>query len=166
MHSRHLNIGRRDVSGIDLAMTAELPSTPLGNLKFALNAAHIRDFSDRLDPSAPIHNQAGTFTDDASDGNGSLPRWKGNFGVHWIRQQWEEVVPLLDHQRTIDDWRLHNLQLNYYVSRSMNTRFTVGVNNLFDERPPFSAAAFNDSFDGRTYDLAGRFLYARVNAQF
>ncbi|MCZ6868360.1 MAG: TonB-dependent receptor [Gammaproteobacteria bacterium] len=178
VHSRQLNIGRRDVSGIDLAVSAELPPTPLGNLKFALNAAHIREFSDRLDPTAPIRNQAGTFTDEASDGNGSLPHWKGNVGLHWTRQQWEanytlhyigelkEIVPSSQRKRTIDDWRLHNLQVNYYTSQSMASRVTLGVNNLFDEQPPFSAAAFNDSFDGRTYDLAGRFLYARVTAKF
>ena len=178
VHSTQLNIGRREVSGIDLALKVELPPTPIGSFELAVNVAHIREFSDRLDPTATTRNHAGTFTDDASEGNGALPRWKGNVGVHWTREQWEasytmhyvsqlkEIVPSEQRRRTIDAWRIHNLQLNYYVNASMATRVTAGVINLLDAPPPFSAAAFNDSFDGRTYDLIGRFLYARVSKQF
>ena len=39
----------------------------------------------------------------------------------------------------------------------------MGVNNLFDEAPPFSAAAFNDSYDGRTYDITGRYYFLKLD---
>ena len=176
--SRALNIGRRNVSGLDLAAKWQTPDIGLGNIEIAANGAYIQRFTDRLTPDTPSIDHAGTFSDEASSGNGALPHWKADAGVLWLRGDWEvryniffvshltEVVPFIETKRTIKPWYSHSAQVSYGGSLPYDARVTIGVTNLFDRAPPFSAAAFNDSFDGRTYDLAGRYWYLRLNAQF
>ena len=40
--------------------------------------------------------------------------------------------------------------------------FMVGVDNLFEEDPPFCASCDLNSFDGTIYPIPGRFWYARA----
>ena len=40
--------------------------------------------------------------------------------------------------------------------------FTLGVNNLFDEKPPICFSCDLNSLDGTLYPIAGQFWYARV----
>ena len=169
-----LNIGSRDVNGLDVRVVYDVESTRLGGIELAFNATHIRSFRDRLDPASPARDQAGTFTDEASSGNGALPDWKANVGMTWHRRGWQlaytvhyvsdltELIPTTDMTRTIDSWRVHNVQLSYLGPLTRWTRISVGANNLFDAVPPYSAAAFNDSYDARTYDITGRYLYAQL----
>ena len=41
-----------------------------------------------------------------------------------------------------------------------NTTVTLGMNNVFDEAPPFVAAAVENGFDEQTANIKGRFWYA------
>jgi iron complex outermembrane receptor protein len=40
--------------------------------------------------------------------------------------------------------------------------FTLGINNLFDEKPPICFSCDLNSLDGTLYPIAGQFWYARV----
>ena len=46
----------------------------------------------------------------------------------------------------------------------INSRFTLGANNLLARNPPVSYSAHNLSFDPTTYDIPGRMFYARITA--
>ncbi len=173
--SSSLNLGKRDVGGLDFTLEYQLPETPVGFLEITLNATHIAHFKEQLDPESNTIDKAGTFSDEASAGSGALPDWKANLGLHWRNQHTQfsysihyvsdlkETIPILDTQRTISSWDVHNLQLSYLGEWSLWTRISLGINNLFDKAPPFSAAAFNDSYDSRTYDITGRYLYLQLN---
>jgi len=169
------NIGRREVNGFDLTASMIKDFEGLGRLTFALNATHIAKFEDKFDPETPSVDKAGTFSDEASGGLGGLPDWKLNAAISWQRENWQghyniyhvseltEVVPLLERKRTIDSWTTHNTNMSYLGPKSRWIRVTLGVNNLFNQSPPFSAAAFNDSYDGRTYDITGRYYFLKFN---
>ncbi|MBX3737715.1 MAG: TonB-dependent receptor [Candidatus Didemnitutus sp.] len=43
---------------------------------------------------------------------------------------------------------------------------TLGATNVFDKLAPFAAGAFNDSFDTRTHNNIGRFVYLQLRKQF
>lgn len=171
--ARPLNIGRRDVSGWDFTLRGGWPLQG-GQLQVALNAATIARYRDKLDPSAPGEDQAGTFSDEASSGNGALPHWKSTASVHWTNDRWRlawdayyvgplrERIPGTDRRRRIDAWLSQDLQLSHAFPGVDDLEVGVGVENLFDEAPPFAASAFNDGFDGRTYALAGRYFFVRL----
>lgn len=169
------NIGRREVSGYDFAASLVRDFDDVGKLTVALSATHILRFEDQFDPASPSTNKAGTFTDEAAGGLGALPDWKMNTGISWQQTHWQghyniyhvssvtEEVPLLESKRSISSWTKHNFNMSYLGPASQWFRLTLGVNNLFDEAPPFSAAAFNDSYDARTYDITGRYYFLKID---
>ncbi|WP_233998849.1 TonB-dependent receptor [Microbulbifer pacificus] len=166
-----LNIGAREVRGIDASMRYQYQSRELGLIRWSMNSSHMSSYLNQLAPGSPIENLSGTFADAASGGAGSLPEWKANTGIYWQRGRWEggytihyvselkESFTLNDQAvtRSIDSWSTHDLQLAYGVPSGF--RFAVGIDNLLDQAPPFAASAFNDNFDARTYDLSGRYWY-------
>ncbi|NOX52155.1 MAG: TonB-dependent receptor, partial [Gammaproteobacteria bacterium] len=75
-------------------------------------------------------------------------------------------ILLLETDRTIDSWSSHNANLSYLGPKTQWFRLTFGINNLLDDTPPFSAAAFNDSYDARTYEITGRYFFLKVDKSF
>jgi iron complex outermembrane receptor protein len=171
----NLNAGDRDVRGIDLALNYQLPGRTWGQLSFSSSATYLDRYRAQLDASAPIVDFAGTFVDDASEGLGGIPQWKGQVGVQWARQRWRgsyelnyvsgmrEQIPGTDRRRTIESWAAHDLQLSYMFDVASGLRWSVGVDNLLDADAPFAASAFNDNIDGRTHELKGRLWYTRLS---
>ena len=169
-----LNIGAREVRGLDMALRYEHISERLGQLRWSLNASHMQRYLNQAAPGSPIEDLAGTFVDPASGGAGSLPELKANTGIYWHKGRWEggytihfvsalEETFTLDESRVtreIDSWSSHDLQLAYAIPAGL--RFAIGIDNLLDQSPPFAATAFNDNFDGRTYDLSGRYWYTTL----
>lgn len=172
------NIGSREVKGLDIGARVEAENERWGKLTVALNATHIHSFKDKFDPESPTVDKAGTFSDEASQGLGSLPDWKvslaaslqhknwqAHYSIYWISSL-EEKIPLSSEFRTIADWTTHSVNVSYFGPATYWIRTTLGVQNLFDATPPFSAAAFNDSYDGRTYDITGRYFYVKLDKAF
>ena len=58
----------------------------------------------------------------------------------------------------------HDLQVSYNLDGGSSVSF--GVDNVGDRQPPASAANNPINFDIYTYDVRGRYLYARMNARF
>ncbi|CAM5583556.1 TonB-dependent receptor OS=Rhodanobacter lindaniclasticus OX=75310 GN=B1991_18365 PE=3 SV=1 [Rhodanobacter lindaniclasticus] len=61
----------------------------------------------------------------------------------------------------------HDVTLGYDIE-PFNTHVDVGVNNLFDKQPPFLYAnnTLNANTDPSTFDLMGRYFFARVTVKF
>ncbi|MCP5179508.1 MAG: TonB-dependent receptor [Pseudomonadales bacterium] len=169
-----LNIGHRRVQGVDISGSIAFPVADRGHFEIALQATHLAHFKDQVAPDQPTLEQAGTFRDAAASGNGALPKWKTNLALRWRRNYWraqydifvvstlKEIVPIRETRREMELWAIHNLQFSYLGPTTGWVRISMGFNNLFNEPPPFSAAAFNDSYDSRTYDITGRFGYLRL----
>jgi iron complex outermembrane receptor protein len=173
--SAPINIGFRDVRGLDVGGSVKWSLETKGQVEVAVQATRIGRFSDRLTPDSLAEDKAGTFTDSAAGGLGALPRWKSSVALRWQKKFWQaqfdtflvssirETMPITSRQRTLEPWIIHNAQLSFQGPVTQWFRVTVGVNNLLDEPPPWSSAAFNDSYDSRTYDITGRYLYLRLD---
>jgi iron complex outermembrane receptor protein len=56
-----------------------------------------------------------------------------------------------------------DLQLRFFAPSFVdNFGFALGVNNLFDKDPPGCASCGLNNFDPTTYDVPGRYMYARA----
>lgn len=176
--ANNLNVGRLSVNGVDATLRYQLLNRDYGNLIFSINASHIANYEQQLAPTAPIEDLSGTFADQASDGVGAIPKLKVNTGISWSNERWEfnynvffineieEDIPPGNQQRTITSWTTQNLQLNYLAGDLKNLRLALGIDNIADRSPPFSASAFNDNYDARTYEIKGRNWYAQFRYQF
>ena len=47
-----------------------------------------------------------------------------------------------------------------------NTTITLGVQNVFDEDPPFVAGAFENVYDESLATIKGRFWYVQLKKRF
>ncbi len=59
-----------------------------------------------------------------------------------------------------------DLQGSWSPSGLSGWTFTLGINNVLDEDPPFCFSCELNSFDGSAYDVPGMFWYGRVVARF
>ncbi|QFU74245.1 TonB-dependent receptor [Halioglobus maricola] len=178
IQATNLNIGERRVKGADLALTYHYPKRSFGQFSVIGSATWIQDYLARLDSTAPRLDLAGTFRDEASEGLGGIPEWKAQLGLRWKYERWQsswqmhyvdsmkEILPGTDQTREIDEWLVHDLQLNYTFDVLDGLRLTLGIDNLMDEAAPLAASAFNDNIDGRTHELKGRFWYTRLSQRF
>ena len=61
----------------------------------------------------------------------------------------------------------HDLQVSWQSSALLDgLRLSVGVNNLTGEDPPICLSCSLNGYDASTYDLPGRFWYARMGIDF
>lgn len=173
-----LNVGRREVSGADLAVHYRWSDTKWGEVKGLFAASYLHEYRSQLDPATPMQNIAGTFQDVEREGNGALPRWKANLGLSLQKPDWrfdynlyyvyklQEMVPMKEKLRKINSWLTHNLQLTYKPDESEGLSFALGVDNILDKQPPLVASSFNDNIDARTHSLIGRYWYMRLAYNF
>ncbi|NEZ03334.1 TonB-dependent receptor [Wenzhouxiangella sp. XN201] len=68
----------------------------------------------------------------------------------------------------LDSVVYNDFQLSYFFDDwdFADSKFTIGVDNVFDEDPPVSMSAFANSFDASQHRIPGQFYYARVNFDF
>lgn len=108
---------------------------------------------------------------------GSIPQFKANAGLNFERNNWSlgwrtRIIGDMDDPRYNGyNWFNydgpeahieHDLRARYQWN---NYGFLVGVNNIFDDEPPYVFGTGNNS-DLFTYNAMGRYYFARVTADF
>ena len=176
--ANNVNVGQRRVRGVDLAFVYHHPRQSWGQFSLTSSATYIDEFLTRLDSAAREIDLSGTFRDEASEGLGGIPRWKGQLGLRWSAERWrgnyemhfiselEEIIPGTTQSRDIDSWVVHDLQFSYRFDVLDGLRWSVGVDNALDTTAPLATSAFNDNIDGRTHELKGRFWYTKLSQRF
>lgn len=175
LFSPFINIGERRVSGIDTTIRYVFKFKNKGYLNYTLNTSYLEEYAFKLDRDSPFENLEGTFEDAANEGSGALPKWKANTGIFFAYKRFEfnysinyissisEQIPRSGEQRrTISSWVTHDTQATFKLGKRKNIKLTFGADNVLNKAPPFSSAAFNDNYDGRTYDIRGQFLYSKL----
>ncbi len=189
------NIGRVDTNGLDFSIKYRLPETKFGNFNVSLDTTYVGKYDAEViegDITTRYH-RAGTYTSSASGGDGNYARWRGlgaiswnmgafdagwrmryvgptRFGVYGTAGDGSQVVfpggnPLDNSFRT-GGVTYHNLTAGFNAE-AINTRFDIGVDNVFDKQPPILwQYGFNGNTDERTYDTVGRYYWARVGVKF
>lgn len=186
------NIGGVETQGFDFSARWR-KDTRWGMLSANLDATYLDRFDST--PVADQPNTevgyAGQWKDSAAGGEGNFARLRTLASLRWSQGDWSVTA----NHRFISHVYVNNLDkgaaancngskdavstpqgtvlcrytipsFNYvdlsasYDWAPANARFTVGVNNLFDEEMGRIAQDF------RTYDVIGRFLYARLQIRF
>jgi iron complex outermembrane receptor protein len=92
--SDFLNIGSRSVQGMEYTVGYGLNTQDWGRFKFTLAANQFLKFDQQAAPGLPTESYLGKFVSNIGDqlSPGSIPRWKGNFGVQWTHDNWSANV--------------------------------------------------------------------------
>jgi outer membrane receptor protein involved in Fe transport len=168
---RTTNVGGVTSSGYDFnaRYSTELFS---GNLSLNLDAT-LYDTYDITQADGSVIENAGYFYRNSGDGN--FPEWKTNVSASYAQDDWlvnwsvryigevEEPYDVESGFRTIDSQMINDARFTYFMD---NFTATLGLNNVFDEDPPFAETGFNDNTDPRTYNTTGRHVYVNLGVKF
>ena len=178
------NLGDLHTAGIDLDVTTRWVLPDVGKLTVALNGTYVDTWKRQAYKDDKFTSYAGT----AGDG-GSVqphPRWQHSFSIDLQRDTWgatlenvfvkgwTESADLVDsnvgvHQEyRVKDSSRWNLSGLYTGLKGFS--FRLGIRNLFDDEPPFTAvSSFGSHATGYAAsftDPRGRFYYASATYQF
>lgn len=170
-----VNLSRIEVSGIDASVRYKF-DTGIGSFEPSIDVSYLerfRSFIPQPDGTIEVDERAGKSDQPRS----TFPHWKGQavlrYGLNDFNASWKtryigasDDIP----NNAVNGGRIkrvfyHDLQLGYgFADHGINVAF--GVDNVSDKQPPASAANNPINFDIYTYDVRGRYYYARLAAKF
>lgn len=178
------NLGGLRTAGIDLSLRSRWGLGGMGRLGLEFDATYLTKWEQQNGKGQPYVD----YVDTAGDGGGvqPVPRWQhtlagdwqwGDFGVRLENvfvKGWTESAGLVDANvgaavdHKVKNSSLFNLQMSYTGFSHLTLR--LGVRNLFDQDPPFTAVSSYGShaagFAGSFTDPRGRFYYGSATYKF
>jgi iron complex outermembrane receptor protein len=143
-----------------------------GRFGLTVNATHLIKYVLTASNGFVVINRKGT---ERGSPDQAYPKWKGNATIDWSLSDFAASVT----GRYIDDVTevggpdgTNKLNSRFYVDMQfiwtpsmLNQRvaLTLGVNNLTDKDPPGCFSCSGGNFDPTTYDIPGRYGYARIS---
>ncbi|TAN05697.1 MAG: TonB-dependent receptor [Rhodanobacteraceae bacterium] len=178
-----VNLGTLSTSGADFTLNYAIPHFRVhgidpGHFKVGLDTTYTSTFKNNAAAGlagSQTLNYAGTLG--AQFGN--IARWRAALTVDWQRNQWDAqwrtryiapVTALAADSVTNANLPMASvvytdLQVGYAVP-TIHTRFDVGVDNLTDRKPPLWYQNGQVNTDTATYDVMGRYYWARATLRF
>jgi iron complex outermembrane receptor protein len=177
-----INYGSLKTSGVDLDLSYSL-ETRAGQLSPYISATWVNTFETVDLPNTPAYDRISV-----ASALGSIPRWRATAGLQWQRAAlgaslavrytppYRDADPVTNQPSGEDVDALYlvdlqgtlNLELLGASSPSWRRGVTIsaGVQNAFDEEPPFSVVGFDSGYDPSQGELRQRFAYARLSKRF
>jgi iron complex outermembrane recepter protein len=184
MSTPEVNLGNLSTSGVDFSTSYAIPHFDIGsfnpgNFKVGLNTTYTSTFNNDATPGQPgakTVDYAGTYTQQF----GNIARWRGTLTFNWSLGNWSAQwqTRYIHHLTNLNADYLtgasapmasvlyHSVQLGYTVP-AIKTRFEFGVDNITDKTPPLIYQnGLNYNVDTATYDVLGRYYWARATVKF
>ena len=178
------NLGTIKTDGWDFTIDWLLPEQGWGQLGFSSKTTWVTRYelvneSGQAEPRVP----------GVEINNSAIPEWTSTLSAQWNKGPWSATWTA----RYIDELRescggangfdicddsdadlnylgattYHDAQVSWHTDAWMKDfRLTLGVNNLTGKDPPVCLSCSLNGYDASTYDLPGRFWYARVGFGF
>ena len=176
INSSFINIGEQHVNGVDLNASYAMPMAA-GLLTLGLDYSHLLKF-ERVtlgaDGTSLVSlDLAGKYEypEDRMvvSGDWGTDTWGVNAAVHYI-SSFDDLNASLDFNdstRSVDSFTTLNLQARYTGFEGLT--LALGVDNVFDEEPPFAIGDGDTDLYGYVqsqHDPRGRFAYGSVTFKF
>jgi outer membrane receptor protein involved in Fe transport len=187
------NIGGTETKGADLGVNYSFPETPVGFFEAQWDTTYVNEYTNLVanqtggtDANEFVGQQLGDFAIPRIKSNlhlnWSLGDWAANYSMRYIHHMEEDCAISVNFglctdpdavdedgnpnpRNHLESVLYHDAQVSYHYA-PFDTRFTLGARNLFDKDPPLAFTPFANSYDPTTYDVPGRFWYARVTTNF
>jgi len=169
------NLMEQSINGYDFGFNYVLRRDCCGSFNFNVQATLIDSYMSSPSADAAPIEIVGTYTTTL----GTIPRWKSSGSLMWSHVDWTlnygfRYVGSVENQASIqregrylraDDYLQHDVSASRYFPR-FNTRATLGVQNVFDEMPPWLEGNYFNGFDAMSFDSRGRYFYLNVEYTF
>jgi outer membrane receptor protein involved in Fe transport len=188
--NRLMNIGSLRTRGIDIGVNYARNLGRIGSANFEFLGTHVSEFE--FDPGglATLASCAGLY---GAPCGKPKPRWRHNVRATWeskggmsLSLYWRHIgavsaaapklgrdFPIYSGDLKIDAQNYFDLAARFHVDQNFELR--LGINNLFDRRPPIiggnsNTASGDGGVNGNTfaslYDPLGRYIFIGVSASF
>lgn len=168
------NLARETARGVDLDVSFGHDGAG-GALRHRLLLSYVAERDLVAFPGASPFAGAGGYDPDSF---GAIPRWRGQYDLRWALERWElswgvQWIGALEESggvvfpgtvNAIDDVFYHDVAARYRLAPGGTVAF--GVDNLFDETPPFFGNADEANTDVATYRLLGPTVWLRFALEF
>ncbi|MFG6447600.1 TonB-dependent receptor [Roseateles sp. BYS180W] len=167
------NLGGVKTDGFDLALGYGFKSTA-GQFQVGMESTYVRSYQYQRDKGDPYIQNAGKYVDSSP-----VLRWKhavtgswkqgdfgANLGIRYNAGYDDQNAVEAMYVNRVKAYTLTDLALSY--SGLKYIKLTLGVNNLFDAKPPFSnqGTTFQQGYDPRLSDPYGRTWTMRLSAKY
>ncbi|MFC4764805.1 TonB-dependent receptor [Dyella koreensis] len=184
-----VNLGSLSTKGVDSSIAYRFDQTRFGRFNVSLNNTYVARYDINPNPADPssvtIHN-AGKYT----YAYGDFPRWRSLAMLNWSLGPWSaswrvryigrtQIGSADENQqlsadtdrsavvRRIGAYTYHSIQAGYNFEK-WHTRLDLGIDNIADKQPPlfYQNNVTNSNTDVATYDVMGRYFWARATLTF
>jgi outer membrane receptor protein involved in Fe transport len=168
----NVNLGKLTREGVDVQVNYDFPIGSMGELNLNLVGLVLLTADIQNVPGGPVSECKGLWEGATTDCQGIFPEWSHNLRTTWLTP-WDVDVSLFwRYIDAVDDrgvnganWDSYNyIDLAATWQITDNTAFRIGVNNIFDEDPPFASDVGNAPGNGNvfpgSYDSLGRYIFA------
>jgi iron complex outermembrane receptor protein len=178
------NLGTIKTDGWDFNAAWTLPEHDWGRLRFDWKSTWVTRYELINESGALEPRQPGIEVN-----NSAIPEWTSTLVTDWSSGPWalawtvryidgldescanaagfaicDDIGKNINH---IGAATYHDLQASWQTPAvAKGLRLTLGVNNLTGKEPPTCLSCSLNGYDASTYDLPGRFWYARVGLDF
>lgn len=188
VNSQLANIANLKTSGIDVALQYNTPLGFAADDRLTLNVyyTYLIDLEKRSFPGAPLEENRGQLGGDGRLGAGFKHKASARIGYNFdnVTLSWQANYlgkiqdtlggygdADLDRLNSVGSYWYHDAQVRFDVDPDKRFEFYVGVDNVFDKKPPFLPSGFASSVTGTetaadTYDPFGRRWYAGARVRF
>ena len=184
-----INIGGTDTSGYDLNLRWVLPETGLGQFTFSWQNTFLDEYIDQVQTATGLVDDAREGTERGSPSI-AFPEFKSALTADWTLGDFGGAATIRYTDSVLETCPSaviglglcsneaaaeNEMDATAYVDLQGSWTpgglgggwtFTLGINNVLDEDPPFCFSCELNSFDGSAYDIPGMFWYARIVARF
>lgn len=165
------NVSVTNINGLDFLATYDVDLGNQGALNFGLNGSYLFKFEEALTPTSEffdVLNTVGRPTDLRLRGSVGWTR-DGLSSSIFVNHVGDYTDSISTPERSVNSWTTVDLNLAYDTGQDLglpswlgNTVFSVSVQNLFDEDPPFVNNALGVGYDPANSDPRGRFVAFQI----
>jgi iron complex outermembrane receptor protein len=182
----NLNLGKTNVRGLDIDARWRIPAAVNGVFTIGFNGTYITKYEVQ-NPDGSISSINGMVSPIVNGNGGVIPRWRHYLYLDWKLAPWNVTFAQQYQSRyrditgTFDDdtdpafkphkvgeYVLYHMYGSYTVKE--NLRVTLGIRNLFDQKPPYTNAGgqnyFQAGYDPGYADPRGRMFLLSATYKF
>jgi len=176
VYTLYENSGYQNIKGYDTEIKYAFDTQAYGSFDINLIATRMTDYD-----TGKTKDTATELVGNWYEGSGSYPEYKAtlsttwqldNFTTVWSSRFVDKVVAAdgegywLDEKlKNIDSYLQHDAQFGYKLEQ-WDSMLTVGIENVFDQAPPYIVGSYRNGYDAHTFSSRGRFYYARLSINF
>ena len=166
------NIAAIKTEGLDLNLAYRTPGSSLGTFGFTWNNNFLFNY-DIFVPATEGTTKVSREGTEQGAPDQAFPKWKSIGIVDWegngfgatLTGRYIKSVTESQNDNKLNARFYTDVQLRWMPDFLKDLAFAIGVNNLFDKDPPACISCALNNYDPTTYDVPGRYYYARASVK-